>query len=242
VTYDINMRRKVLTIRDNEGLSFVEAGKRFGISKQTVYNWSKRLAPKRTRNKPAPKIDMEALSRDVSAYPDAYQYERARRLNVSPRCVGYALKRLGVSYKKTLNHPKADPEKRFIFSQHSRAFKRQGRSLVFVDESGFAHDMPRTHGYAKKGRRCYGSQDWGAKGRTNVIGALLGGALLTVTLFDTTINTKIFDHWVIQDLIPKLPQRSVVIMDNAAFHKEETIKNALKQAGHNLLYRPPLFS
>ena len=100
MTYDINMRRKVLSIRDNEGLSFVEAGKRFGISKQTVYNWSKRLAPKRTRNKPATKIDMEALSRDVSTYPDAYQYERARRLNVSPRCVGYALKRLGVSYKK----------------------------------------------------------------------------------------------------------------------------------------------
>ena len=99
--------------------------------------------------------------------------------------------------------------------------------------------MPRTHGYAKKGCRCYGSQDWGAKGRTNVIGALLGGALLTVTLFDTTINTKIFDHWVIQDLIPKLPQRSVVILDNAAFHKGETMKNALKQAGHSLLYLPP---
>jgi transposase len=114
MTYDIDMRRKVLSIRDNEGLSFVEAGKRFGISKQTVYNWSKRLAPKRTRNKPAgvaPKIDMEALSRDVSAYPDAYQYERARRLNVSPRCVGYALKRLGVSYKKNPQSSKSGSRK-----------------------------------------------------------------------------------------------------------------------------------
>ena len=111
MTYDINMRRKVLSIRDNEGLSFVEAGKRFGISKQTVYNWSKRLAPKRTRNKPATKIDMEALSRDVSAYPDAYQYERARRLNVSPRCVGYALKRLGVSYKKNAQSSKSGSRK-----------------------------------------------------------------------------------------------------------------------------------
>ena len=111
MTYDINMRRKVLSIRDNEGLSFVEAGKRFGISKQTVYNWSKRLAPKRTRNKRATKIDMEALSRDVSAYPDAYQYERARRLNVSPRCVGYALKRLGVSYKKNPQSSKSGSRK-----------------------------------------------------------------------------------------------------------------------------------
>lgn len=82
-------------------------------------------------------------------------------------------------------------------------------------------------------------QDWGAKGRTNVIGALLGGALLTVSLFSTTINTQIFDAWVIQDLIPKLPQSSVVVMDNAAFHKAPQMVKALRDAGHTLLYLPP---
>ena len=99
--------------------------------------------------------------------------------------------------------------------------------------------MPRTHGYAPRGKRCYGIQDWGAKGRTNVIGALLGGALLTVSLFSTTINTQIFDAWVIQDLIPKLPQNSVVVMDNATFHKGPQMVKALQDAGHTLLYLPP---
>ena len=46
------------------------------------------------------KIDL--LAQDVADYPDAYQYERAVRLGVSIRCVGYALKRLGVTYKKSL--------------------------------------------------------------------------------------------------------------------------------------------
>ena len=99
--------------------------------------------------------------------------------------------------------------------------------------------MPRTHGYAPRGERCYGVQDWGAKGRTNVIGALLGGALLTVSLFSTTINTQIFGAWVIQDLIPKLPQNSVVVMDNASFHKGADMIKALEDAGHTLLYLPP---
>ena len=31
------------------------------------------------------------------------------------------------------------------------------------------------------GKRCFGKQDWHAKGRTNVIGALLFGVLLTVS-------------------------------------------------------------
>lgn len=35
--------------------------------------------------------------------------------------------------------------------------------------------MPRTHGYGPKGERVFGIHDWHAKGRTNVIGALLGG-------------------------------------------------------------------
>lgn len=110
---------------------------------------------------------------------------------------------------------------------------------MFIDESGFAHHMPRTHGYSLKGVRCFGTHDWGAKGRTNVIGALLGGVLLTVSLFQTTINTAVFNAWVIQDLLPKLPKSSVVVMDNATFHKGQDMVKALESAGHTLLYLPP---
>ena len=109
---------------------------------------------------------------------------------------------------------------------------------MFLDESGFSHDMPRTHGYAPRGQRCCGQQDWGAKGRTNVIGALLGSVLLTVSLFQTTINTDVFNGWVEQDLLPQLPPQSVVIMDNATFHKSQDMQEKLKKAGHTLLYLP----
>ena len=111
--------------------------------------------------------------------------------------------------------------------------------IVYIDESGFAHDMPRTHGYSPKGERCYGTHDWGAKGRTNVIGALLNGQLLTVSLFETTINTEIFNAWVMQDLVPKLPPKSIVVMDNATFHKSINMQKTLEDAGHRILYLPP---
>ena len=110
---------------------------------------------------------------------------------------------------------------------------------MYIDESGFSHDMPRTHGYSKKGLRCYGTHDWGAKGRTNAIGAIIGATLLTVSLFESTINSEVFTAWVQQDLIPKLPKRSVVVMDNATFHKQTEMQDALTTAGHTLLYLPP---
>ena len=111
--------------------------------------------------------------------------------------------------------------------------------IVYLDESGFAHDMPRTHGYATRGKRCYGVRDWGAKGRTNVIGALIGASLLTVSTFTTNINGNIFHRWMVNDLIPKLPANTVVVMDNASFHKRQDTQEVLGQKGHTLEYLPP---
>lgn len=99
--------------------------------------------------------------------------------------------------------------------------------------------MPRTHGYALKGQRCYGTHDWGARGRTNVIGALIGKELLTVSLFDKTINAKVFNSWIAQDLMSKIPRESVIVMDNATFHKSSLMQEQIKSAGHVLVYLPP---
>jgi len=110
---------------------------------------------------------------------------------------------------------------------------------VALDESGFAHDMPRTHGYSPQGQRCYGNHDWGAKGRTNVIGAFYAGVLITLSLFLASIDTSTFTSWIIQDLLPKLPPKSVLLLDNASFHKGKEMQEAVEAAGHVLLYLPP---
>lgn len=110
---------------------------------------------------------------------------------------------------------------------------------MYIDESGFAHDMPRTHGYAAIGKRCFGVKDWHARGRTNAIGALIGKALLTVALFNTNVNADVFTAWLEQDLIPKLPKNAVLVMDNATFHKRNDTLQAIEKAGHTPLFLPP---
>ena len=114
-----------------------------------------------------------------------------------------------------------------------------GKVIIPLDESGFAHDMPRTHGYAAIGLRCYGKQDWGAKGRTNVIGALLEKRLIGVALFTCNIDSDVFHAWVKTTLIPSLPENSVIVMDNASFHKREDIQKLITDSGHIIEYLPP---
>jgi transposase len=83
MTYSTDFRRKVLSIKAEEELTFEETAKRFGIGKTSLLRWSTRLEPKTTRYKPTTKIDMQALREDIKSYPDAYHYERAKRFNVS---------------------------------------------------------------------------------------------------------------------------------------------------------------
>lgn len=100
VTYSVHFRKKVLSIKEKEGLSLDSVSKRFNLSKNTVFLWTKNLFPKTTRIKPATKIDMDTLKLDVIRYSDAYQYERAKRLGVSQSGIYNALKRLKITYKK----------------------------------------------------------------------------------------------------------------------------------------------
>lgn len=145
----------------------------------------------------------------------------------------------GRHIKKTLIHPKADELLRKEFQEKIKTHTEERRSIVYLDESGFALDMPRTHGYSTRGERCYGKKDWHAKGRVNAIGATINNKLITASLFKSNIDSDIFYAWLTQDLIPKLPENSVIVMDNATFHKRKDMKEALQNAGHTLLYLPP---
>jgi transposase len=100
MAYSKDFREKVLQIREERHLSLLEASGLFGVGVASLFRWTKKPEPSKTRNKPATKIDMEALARDVEEKPDDFQYERAIRLGVSESCVGRALKRLNMSRKK----------------------------------------------------------------------------------------------------------------------------------------------
>lgn len=149
------------------------------------------------------------------------------------------LKGLTSAIKKTLSHPKANPTERKRFNERIAELEEKEHPIVYIDESGFRKDWLRTHGWALKGKRCYGEYDWHLKNQTNAIGALYDGKLFAVGLFECSINGNIFESWMKQILLPDLPKNSVIVMDNAAFHKRETTKELIEAAGHKILWLPP---
>ncbi|WP_430731961.1 transposase, partial [Acinetobacter johnsonii] len=94
---------------------------------------------------------------------------------------------------------------------------------MYLDESGFKSHEYRPHGYSKQGIPCYGTYNWQLKNQTNAIGAIHESKLFAVGLFDSKVNSDVFHFWVDKFLLPELPSNSVIVMDNAAFHKRQDI-------------------
>jgi transposase len=126
-----------------------------------------------------------------------------------------------------------------LFQKKIEQYKQNGTDICYLDESGNDVDSPRTHGYAHKGDRCYGIQDWGARGRINVIGAIIGSMLFAVGLFYCSIDSIVFGTWVRKLLLPCLSKPTVIVMDNASFHKNEQLLQEIRQAGHIIEFLPP---
>ena len=65
------------------------------------------------------------------------------------------------------------------------------------------------------------------------------GKLKATFLWQGTCNTCVFNLWCEKLLSPLLDKNSVVILDNAAFHKSVGTKELIEQQGAKLLFLPP---
>ena len=54
---------------------------------------------------------------------------------------------------------------------------------------------------------------------------------VTLSLFKSSINSDVFYAWLTQDLLPKVDEGAVIVMDNATFHKRKDMLRAIEKAG-----------
>jgi transposase len=92
----------------NEGHTFKELKKAFGIPPETYYQWNENIRNgyydteiKRERSR---KIDKEKLKKAVAEKPDAYLYELAQMFGCTPQAVFLMLENLGITRKKSVLH------------------------------------------------------------------------------------------------------------------------------------------
>ena len=108
---------------------------------------------------------------------------------------------------------------------------------MYVDECGFEASAARRFGYARKGQRVYGGVSGQKRPRTSFLAARTQDGTLSATLlWQGTCNTTIFNQWCEQFLCPLLDSESVLVLDNAAFHKSQITRQLIENNGAKVLF------
>ncbi len=72
-----------------------------------------------------------------------------------------------------------------------------------------------------------------------IVAAQMGKKILAPLQYDGTMDSKFLETWFETRLICELPSNSIIIMDNAAFHRKKQLICVAQKYGHRLIFLPP---
>jgi len=99
--------------------------------------------------------------------------------------------------------------------------------------------MVRKYGRAPIGERVYLPERGRRTKKVNIIAGLLNGKLLCPTIYDWSTNSTWFLEWLEWYLLPLLKAGSVIILDNASFHKKAEVYRKAASYGCRVIFLPP---
>ena len=112
-------------------------------------------------------------------------------------------------------------------------------NFVFVDESGLNRYYRREMARAKRGTRVRGVTSGKRFTRTNVIAGVCDNKHLAVRCYDHSTTASFFEDWFEWELLSVVPEGSVIIMDNASFHRKNKLYEIAARHGFSVLFLPP---
>ena len=108
-----------------------------------------------------------------------------------------------------------------------------------MDESGFQQYYDREYGYAPRGEKVFGEVPGMRFARTNLVAAQIGGELIAPMYYEQSTNSAVFEVWFEGRLMPLLKPGTLIIMDNAPFHRKEELRKIAFSHNVMILFLPP---
>ena len=75
--------------------------------------------------------------------------------------------------------------------------------------------------------------------RLSLVSAQVGNRLIAPMVYQNTMTGVFFEAWFQQCLLPALTQKSVIILDNARFHRMGVLREMAEKLGHKVLPLAP---
>lgn len=108
-----------------------------------------------------------------------------------------------------------------------------------MDETGIDTYLYREYGYAPRGQEVHTKIPGRKYARTGVVAAKLGDEIIAASQYNGTMDHELFEEWYEKMLLPKLPKGTVIVMDNASFHRKKQLLSITQKHGYSLVFLPP---
>jgi len=110
--------------------------------------------------------------------------------------------------------------------------------VYFLDECGVNHGLFNPYARAPRGEKVYAEVAGARRGRTSVISASLRGRLVCPFTFEGHCNADVVETYFREALLPSIPRGSIIVLDNAAFHRSPALLALAEAAGVELVFLP----
>jgi len=111
--------------------------------------------------------------------------------------------------------------------------------IAYVDETGIDNYLYREYAYSPKGVPVYGKISGHKYKRIGIVAAQMDKQIVSPLQYEGTMDSALFELWFGECLLPALPISSVIVMDNASFHRKKQLILLAEKAGHSLIFLPP---
>ena len=111
--------------------------------------------------------------------------------------------------------------------------------LYYIDECGIDEYLYREYAYSPMGVPVLGETSGKKFKRTNIVAAKCCDKIVAPMVYMGTTDSVLFECWFEKMLLKSVPSYSVLIMDNATFHRKSKIRELAERADCEVLFLPP---
>ena len=111
--------------------------------------------------------------------------------------------------------------------------------LYYVDECGIDKYLYREYGWSPRGEKIYTTISGRKSKRVGIVAAQIAKDIVAPLQYDGAMDSVLFETWFEQRLLPSLPEKTVIVMDNATFHRKRKLIPLATCKGHEIIFLPP---
>jgi transposase len=112
-------------------------------------------------------------------------------------------------------------------------------SLVYIDECGIDQYLYRVYAYSPRGQKVITKVSGKKFKRINIVAGICQGEWIAPLEYTGVTDHVLFEYWFENCLLQEVKPGSIIILDNATFHKKSVLPIIARRKDCTVIFLPP---